>query len=205
MKIKKFKDIINEGLLNVLKGKSLSDILVGINNLNDEDAKFKALNKLYNQFPEIINDVIDNISKIDFDINKPSENKVKFLSNFMKHNPEKFKNIIYNKLSDEQKIREDYFNIYAFLEYDDYKKKIINGEEYFKKQLNFEQLYHIDIFDESDLNSISGMKIRSKFQQGTTLYLVFVPKELLGKKKYNDISELSDYEKEYIQQNKFRI
>jgi len=107
--------------------------------------------------------------------------------------------------SEEESIRDEVYDVYAFIGYDDYKEKVIDGETYSKKRLGIENLVKIDKYSASSLQKIPMMKLRAS-QQGSDMHVwgVYIPKYMWNKDyAYND--EIPDDVRSHIDKNKFKV
>lgn len=108
--------------------------------------------------------------------------------------------------SEEQQMRDEHFDVYAFIGYNDFKEVEIDGETYHKKRLGIENLVKIDLYDAGSLKQVTMMKMRATVQYGGDggTYAVYIPKTVWNKDRaYND--DIPDSLRKYIDENKFSV
>jgi len=111
--------------------------------------------------------------------------------------------------TEEQIVRDDMFNIYAFIGYTDLKEKEVEGETFYKKELGIENLVKIDKYDPNSLNQVGMMKIRAAAQHQKKdkyegVWGVYIPKHTWDRDTaYND--DIPDDLRNYIKENKFAL
>jgi len=90
----------------------------------------------------------------------------------------------------EQK-EDDENNIYIFIGYTDKVPVTINGKKYYEDKLAVENMIKIDKFDTNQLNQVSMMKLRLRFQNYTdgAVYMLRVPKEVMDEDNYYKIPD----------------
>lgn len=110
--------------------------------------------------------------------------------------------------SQDETDRDEYYDVYAFIGYTDSVKKIIDGEEYFKKQLGIENLVKLDKYDAKSLNQVPMMKVRAQMQyqndDNGRVWGVYIPKADWNK-NYAHNDEIPIELKTYIDKNKFNF
>jgi len=108
--------------------------------------------------------------------------------------------------TEEEELRDELYNIYAFVGSYKYNDVEINGEKYHKKYLDIENLVKINKYDTSSLNNVNMMKIRAR-SQGALDYIVYgiyIPKYEWDKDyAYND--EIPNKLRKFIDENKFKF
>jgi len=111
--------------------------------------------------------------------------------------------------SEEEEMRDELFDVYAFIGYTEYTDIEVDGETYSKKRLGIENLVKLDKYDSSSLAQVPMMKIRERTQYGTAdgehgVWAVYIPKAMWDKNHaYND--DIPDDLRKFIQENKFTI
>ena len=105
----------------------------------------------------------------------------------------------------QQKFEEEY-NTYIFIGYTDKVPVEVNGKQYYEDKFVVENMVKIDMYNPNDLNMVSGMKLRTRYQNypddsGGT-FAVKVPAELMDEDSY---SEIPDHMQEIIEKYKFKI
>ena len=108
--------------------------------------------------------------------------------------------------TEEQELRDELFNLYAFIGYEDF-VKIRSGN--FKKVFTFENAVKIDRYNAGSLSQIGIMKIRNIHQYGGNkgehgVYGLNVPKYLMDEDYYY-ADEVNKKQMDYIMKNKFKI
>lgn len=101
---------------------------------------------------------------------------------------------------------EDEYNTYIFIGYTDKVPVEVNGKQYYEDKFVVENMVKIDMYNPNDLNMVSGMKLRTRYQNypddsGGT-FAVKVPAELMDEDSY---SEIPDHMQEIIEKYKFKI
>ena len=136
--------------------------------------------------------------------------KVENLYFFTKTELAQLKLSIYNKSqTKEEKEREDNFDTYAFIGYQEDKEITIKGKKYYEKELGIENLVKIDKYNVKSIQQISAMKIRSHVQYagsygGGDVWVVYIPKEWLGEDSYTK-RDIPDYVLDWIKEHKFKV
>jgi len=112
--------------------------------------------------------------------------------------------------NEEEKERDEVFDVYAFIGYADYQQINVGGEEMHKKMLGIENLVKIDKYNTNSLVQISMMKIRANAQYGNSndeyarVWAVYIPKYMWDKDHaYN--KEIPDDLRKFINENKFKV
>jgi hypothetical protein len=107
--------------------------------------------------------------------------------------------------NEEEQLRDELYNIYAFVGSYKFKEIEINKKIHNEKYLYIENLVKIDKYNTSSLNSISMMKIRAVSQgEDYKVYGVYIPKDNWDKDyAYND--EIPDNLRKFIDENKFKF
>lgn len=105
----------------------------------------------------------------------------------------------------EEKERQEFYNFYLFVGRPAYREIRRGKKIYHEKYLEIENLVQTDIYDESDLNNLPGMKMRATSQgEGSRVYGVYVP-VFMHNEKYAYDKNISDELREYIEENKFSV
>jgi len=101
---------------------------------------------------------------------------------------------------------EDEYNTYIFIGYTDKVPVEVNGKQYYEDKFVVENMVKIDMYNPGDLQMVSGMKLRTRYQNypgdsGGT-WAVKVPKELMDEDSYHEIpGNMQDIVEKY----KFKI
>jgi len=111
--------------------------------------------------------------------------------------------------NEEELLKDEIYDIYAFIGYEDYKDTEINGESYSKKILGIENLVKINRYDMNSLSQVSMMKIRANAQYGGTgtqggVYGVYIPKDIWNKNHAHN-EEIPNNLRQFIDANKFKL
>lgn len=107
--------------------------------------------------------------------------------------------------SEEEKERDEIFDVYAFIGYFEFIEKEVNRETLHKKVLGIENLVKIDKYDSSSLSQVSMMKLRARAQGGDhTVFGVYIPKYMWNR-DYAYNNDIPDDIREFIDENKFKI
>jgi hypothetical protein len=95
------------------------------------------------------------------------------------------------KRTKEEEKEDDENNIYIFIGYTDKVPIIVNGKKYYEDKFAVENMIKIDKFDTSQLNQVTVMKLRLRFQNYTdgAVYMLRVPKEVMDKDNYYQIPD----------------
>ena len=129
---------------------------------------------------------------------------------FNKKDIEQLKLSLYKETrSDDEMNRDEYFDVYAFIGYSEYKETNVDGEIFHKKILGIENLVKIDKYDASSLRQVSMMKLRANSQYdrkdpNNGVWGVYIPKHLWDK-DYAYNNDIPDNLRKYIEENKFKI
>lgn len=128
---------------------------------------------------------------------------------FNKKDLEQLKLSLYKETrSEEETIRDEYFDVYAFIGYPDFVEKEIDGEKFHKKRLGIENLVKLDKYSSSSLAQVPMMKVRAQHQYGgeaeAGVWAVYIPKHDWDK-DYAHNSEIPDSLRKFIEENKFKI
>ena len=172
-------------ILSELIGKEVNDeseiineIIKKIKKSDDSTIFYKILVTLVNNsedpgyYKELISDINSDI-KLDLDINsKDLDKKVKLLVKKMNR--------------DENTIeRDEDFDCFAFIGREKFVKK---DDDSYKKSLEIENLFKVDIYSKEDLSSVEMMKMRATIQGGgSRVYFIWIPKDVI--KEDEDIPE----------------
>jgi hypothetical protein len=113
--------------------------------------------------------------------------------------------------SEEEMMRDELYDVYAFIGYPDFVEKEIDGETFHKKRLGIENLVKLDKYDSGSLAQVPMMKIRAQaqysgqFSSGEAgVWAVYIPKNMWDKDTaYND--DIPDNLRKFIEENKFKI
>ena len=117
---------------------------------------------------------------------------------------------LYNKTRNRhEKFVDEYWNLYAFIGYEEDVEVKIKGKKYFKKELGIENLIKIDKYNSASVMQIPIMKQRAQIQYGGTgtsgnTYGIYVSKDWLDGDSYQK-RDLPDYVFKYIDENKFKV
>jgi len=126
---------------------------------------------------------------------------------FNKKDLEQLKLSLYQETrSEEEALRDETTNIFAFISYPDYKEVIINGRKLKEERLGIEKLVLIDKYNASSLAQVPMMKIRAQAQYGGVgggVYGVYIPKFMWEEESQNE--RIPDRIREYIDKNKFKL
>lgn len=104
--------------------------------------------------------------------------------------------------TEEEREQDDDENIYIFIGYTDKSPVEINGKKYYEDKFDVENMIKIDKYNPSDLNQVSGMKLRVRYQEHKYpdygVYMLRVPKMLMDEESYHEIpSHLQDIVEKY--------
>jgi len=107
--------------------------------------------------------------------------------------------------NEEEEIRDEYYDIYAFIGYDKFDEITIDDETFHKKNLGIENLVKLDKYDASSLSQVPLMKMRARAQsQHHKCYGVYIPK-LTWDKDYAYDDDIPDSLRKEIDKNKFNF
>ena len=106
--------------------------------------------------------------------------------------------------SEEESFRDEYFNSYLFIGYNDMKEVKIDGETYHKKRLGIENLVKVDLYNPQDLTQAYGMKIRATTVDGGKVWAVWIPKDM-WEQDYAYNEDIPDDVRKFIDENKFQV
>lgn len=122
---------------------------------------------------------------------------------FNKKDIEQLKLSLYKETrSEEEILKDEYYNIYAFIGYPDF---IELDDGMHKKTLGIENLVKIDKYDSSSLSQVPMMKIRAQAQgDQTKVWAVYIPKHMWDE-DYAYNKDIPDDLREFIDENKFKI
>ena len=121
---------------------------------------------------------------------------------FNKKEIEQLKLSLYRETrNDEEIARDRFYDVYAFIGYNDFVEKEVNGDILHKKMLGIENLVRLNKYDAASLSQVGPMKMRAQVQyqgeQGSGVYGVYIPKTMWDKDyAYND--DIPNEIKEYI-------
>ncbi len=104
---------------------------------------------------------------------------------------------------DEETIEYDEeYNTYAFIGFMDKKPITVNGKQYYEDKFSVEAMIKIDRYDQVSLNSVTGMKLRARYDDhDSNVYFVKVPKDMMDEERYK---EIPDHMQEIIEKYKQR-
>jgi len=125
---------------------------------------------------------------------------------FNKKDLEQLKFSLYKETRTEEELeRDEHFDVYAFIGYDDFKEIEIEGESFHKKQIGIENLVKINKYNSASLSQVSMMKIRAVSQGETrVVWGVYIPKYMWDK-DYAYNTEIPDNIRKYIDEHKFKF
>ncbi len=128
---------------------------------------------------------------------------------FNKKDLEQLKLSLYKETrSEEERLRDELYDVYAFIGYPDYIEKEIEGEIFHKKRLGIENLVKLDKYNSTSLAQVPMMKIRAQAQYGgekeSGVWGVYIPKEIWNA-DYAYNNEIPDNLRKFIDENKFRL
>jgi hypothetical protein len=110
--------------------------------------------------------------------------------------------------SEEERLRDEYYNVYAFIGYADYIEKNVEGEILHKKRMGIENLVKINKYDTSSLSQINMMKMRANaqygYEEGSGVFGVYISKEMWDE-DYAYNHEITDTLRKFIEENKFTL
>jgi len=146
--------------------------------------------------------VLDNAERIKISTERYGDHDL-----FNKKEIEQLKLSLYKETRTEEELtRDELFDIYVFIAYNDFIKKEIYGEILHKKTLGIENLVKVNKYDASSLAQVGPMKIRARVQypKGGEVFAVYIPKYTWNKDyTYND--DIPDDLRKFIDENKFKI
>ena len=113
--------------------------------------------------------------------------------------------------SQQERERDEHYDVYAFIGYPEFIEKEIEGETFHKKRMGIENLVKLDKYDSGSLAQVTMMKLRAQHQYGgeyssgdAGVWAVYIPKEMWEKDHaYNN--EIPDTLRKFIEKNKFTI
>ena len=105
-------------------------------------------------------------------------------------------------------MRDELYDVYAFIGYPDFIEREIEGETFHKKRMGIENLVKLDKYDSGSLAQVPMMKLRAQHQYGgdkdAGVWAVYIPKEMWEKDHaYNQ--DIPDNLRKFIDENKFKI
>jgi len=110
--------------------------------------------------------------------------------------------------SEEERLRDEYNDIYAFIAYSEFIEKNVKGKILHKRRMGIENLVKINKYDTSSLSQITMMKMRANSQygreEGSGVFGVYIPKEMWDK-NYAYNHEIPDTLRKFIEENKFTL
>lgn len=151
--------------------------------------------------------VLDMASKIYVPTNRYDDKQL-----FNKKDIQQLKLSLYKETrSEEESLRDEYYDVYAFIGYPDFIEKEIDGETFHKKLQGIENLVKINKYDANSLAQVSMMKIRAN-AQGTGqhgdkfsgVFGVYIPK-FMWDKDYAYNQDIPSDLRKFIEENKFKF
>jgi len=111
--------------------------------------------------------------------------------------------------SDEEAIRDELFDVYAFIGFTEHNDVEVNGETYQKKRLGIENLVKLDKYDSGSLAQVPMMKIRAQVQYAGSegqhgVWAVYIPKDMWDRDRAGN-TEIPDSLRKFVDENKFTI
>jgi len=128
---------------------------------------------------------------------------------FNKKDIEQLKLSLYRETrSEEEALRDEYYDVYAFIGYPEFIEKEIGGETVHKRRMGIENLVKLNKYDSGSLSQVPMMKIRAahqyQHQEGSGVWAVYIPKYMWNK-DYAHNDEIPDDLRKFIDENKFKL
>jgi len=148
--------------------------------------------------------ILDKASNITIPENRYADNKL-----FNKKDIEQLKLSLYKETrSEEEELRDQLYDVYAFIGYPEYVDKVIKGETFQKRRMGIENLVKLNKYDSGSLSQVPMMKIRAahqyQHQEGSGVWAVYIPKDMWDK-EYAHNEEIPDDLRKFIDENKFKL